>query len=140
MAYDHWLAAFLADRRGEFCLLFQTLDLLLGHFDGCHKRLVEIPENLYPFCLAGFDGVESVLHTCGELDIDELRKSLNEEFGHGGTKRGRPESSLLLAHVAPLADSQNYGRIGTGPANSLFLQVSDQCRLGIWWRRFCEVL
>src|SRR5438132_4092913 len=112
----------------------------LGLFDVLAERQVEIAYRGDPLLLAFLDLVQLFLHQRGEVHVENVRETLDEEIIHGDAGLRRREATLYLFHVSAVLDRGDDARVGRGPADSLFLQFLDEQRLVVPGRRLGEVL
>ena len=104
------------------------------------ERLPELLQQRHPFLLAVRDGIERILHLCGEVVVHIGREILGQEPADDLADVRRGEAPAFDIDVLTIAQSGNDGRISRRPPDAVFLQRLDQGRLGESRRRLGEML
>ena len=87
---------------------------------------VEPRQPLDACLLAGGDAVEVVLHTRGEVEVDELLEVALEEVDHRERREGRDERGALLEDVAAVDDRREDRGVRRRAADAALLESSDE--------------
>src|SRR6516165_3835384 len=100
----------------------------------------ELPHRFPPRHLAFFDFVQLLFKPRGELYVEHVLETLDQQSTHPLTEHRRREPPLFLFHVLAFHNRRNYRRVRRRPANSVLFQFLHQRRFRIPRRRFREVL
>ena len=106
--------------------VFVFLDLFVQTI-GAAIELVQIGQAIGIAC---GDVVERFLHVRRELDIDQLRKIVLQQPGHGQGREGGHQLTSRFADVTAVLDRADDAGIGTGTPHALLFQFTDQRGFG----------
>ena len=133
-----------ADRTGNVGGL--ALGLEVGHPAALRtselgrKRAIEVVDGLPIDLVPLLDGVELLLHPGGKGHVEEIGEAVDQKAVDRLAELRRVEAVFPLLHVLPVEDGGHDGRIGTGAADPLLLELPNQGGLVVAGRGLSEVL
>src|SRR5438093_120742 len=120
--------------------LLRIVHLAAGPLEILREPVVELADRLDPPALSLFDPVQRLLHLSRELDLEDVRKRLEEEVVDRLPELGQVQRATVAADVTALLDRRQDLGVGRRPADSLLLELLDERRLRVPGRRLGEVL
>ena len=100
---------------------------------------VKLVKPLATFDFSAGDAVQVFLELGGEVIIDQVRKSLLKQSGHGKSDPLRNQGGSPSHHVSAVDDDRNDGGIGRRSTNASFFECFHQAGLGVSGRRLGDV-
>src|SRR6185436_3603949 len=101
---------------------------------------IKSPHRRHPRLDAFFNFIQLLLHMRGEVDVDQIRESLQQKIVHRPPCFGGSEPSLHLLGIFAILNRRNDTRIGGWSADAFFFQFLDQQGFVIPRWRLGEVL
>src|SRR5262249_11941328 len=112
----------------------------LGLLEISGEWIVKVADGLHPGFIAFLNLIELCFELRGEIDIDDVRKSLQQEIIDRAACFGWQESAIYLLHILAFLNGRDDRRVGRGTPNTFLFQLLNQQRFIVAWRRLGEVL